>query len=366
MRKLIILIALLAFVYPNAFGQIGGEYTYQFLTLTNSARMAALGGNQVALSDSTDLNVSYNNPSLLMPGMKNMLAINYVNYFAGVNYGYAAYSFGTPLPGNFAVGMHYINYGDFIAAEANGQKTGNFIAAEYALNIIWSNEFKWRYKEKDSSIQDSSGNRFRVLDQKRLTYGITLKPLLTEFESYQSVGFAADLGVSLFSKNGLTVTSLVARNIGTQITTYYDGAERESIPFDLQFGISQKLQHAPIRIAATMQHLQKWDLAKPAEDKTGTAVVYTEDKFTKKFMRHLVLGVELLPSPNFTVRAGYNYQLRQELGMKERMSTVGFSWGFGFKISRFHFNYGSTRYHLSGASNIISVAINLKDDLRRR
>jgi len=366
MRKLIILIVLLVFVYPMAFGQIGGENTYQFLTLTNSARMAALGGNQIAINDSTDLNVSYNNPSLLMSGMKNMLAINYIDYFAGVNYGYAAYSFGTPLPGNVAVGMHYINYGDFIGVDEHGVKTGGFTAAEYALNIIWSNEIKWKYTEKDSSLLASSGDSIRVLNRKRLAYGINLKPIYNVLESYQSIALAADLGVSYFSRNGLTVTSLVARNIGTQITTYYDGAEKESLPFDLQFGISQKLQHAPIRFAATMQHLQKWDLAKPEEDKTGTTVVYTEDNFGKKFMRHLVLGVELLPSPNFTIRAGYNYQLRQELGFKDKMSTVGFSWGFGFHISRFQLSYASARYHVAGASNLISVAINLKDNLRRR
>ena len=130
MRKLIILIAALAFVSPMAFGQIGGENTYDFLNLTNSARMAALGGNQIAINDSTDLNVSYNNPSLLRPEMKNMLVVDYVGYFAGINYGYAAWSFGTPLPGNFAVGMHYINYGSFIEALPDGQKTGaNFNAA---------------------------------------------------------------------------------------------------------------------------------------------------------------------------------------------------------------------------------------------
>lgn len=342
MRRLLFLIILQAIIFPRAFGQIGGESTYDFLTLTNSARMAALGGNQIAINDSVDLNVSYNNPSLLRPEMKNMLALNYVDYFAGVNYGYAAYSFSTPLPGNFAVGMHYINYGKFIEALPNGEKTGaTFNAAEYALNIIWSHEY----------------NRF--------TYGINLKPILSSFESYQSIGFAADLGLSYFSKNRQTVAALVARNIGTQITTYYDGAERESIPFDLQFGVSKRLQHAPIRLAATLQHLQKWDLAKPIEDNSGTTTVLKEENFTKKFMRHMVLGVEILPSPNFTIRAGYNHQIRQELRLDEKMSTVGFSWGFGFRISRFHINYGSARYHLAGASNIISVALNLSDGFRR-
>jgi hypothetical protein len=341
MRKLLYLILLQIFAFQPTFAQIGGEYTYDFLSLTNSARMAALGGNQIALNDSTDLNVSYNNPSLLHSEMKNIIVLNYVGYFDGINYGYAAYSFGTPLPGNFAVGMHYINYGNFIGANEYGDKTGNFTGGEYALNLIWSNQHG------------------------RLAYGINVKPILSSFENYQALGIAADLGLSLYSKNKFSVTSLVARNIGTQISTYYDGAEREAIPFDLQFGISKKLQHAPIRFAITLQHLQKWDLAKPEEDKTGPNVVYVEENFGKKLMRHTVFGVELLPSPNLTLRAGYNYQLRQEMKLNERMSTVGFSWGFGMRISRFQLSYGSARYHLAGSSNLISVALNLNEGFKR-
>ncbi len=342
MRKLILITILQILIFTSVRGQIGGEYTYDFLNLTNSARMAALGGNQVAIDDPADLNVSYNNPSLLNTEMRNQLSLNYVGYFAGINYGYASYSFGTPLPGNFAVGVHYINYGKFTEATETGQKTGStFGAAEYALNLIWSNRF----------------NQF--------TYGINLKPILSTMENYQSYGLAADIGITYFSKNQGTTLAFVARNVGTQLKTYYDGAEKESIPFDLQFGISQRLQHAPVRFAATMQHLQKWNLAKPTEDNSGTTTVYTEDSFTKKLMRHVVLGVELFPSPNFTIRAGYNYQLRQEMKLDEKMSTVGFSWGFGFRIKRFQINYGSARYHLAGSSNLISIAINLNDGLRR-
>ncbi|HET6559372.1 MAG TPA: hypothetical protein VFG54_18755, partial [Prolixibacteraceae bacterium] len=203
MRKLIVLIALVVFTFPVVFGQIGGESTYQFLELTNSARMAALGGNQVAINDSTDLNVSYNNPSLLMPGMQNMLSVNYVGYFAGIRYGYGAYSFKSPLPGNFAVGMHYINYGEFIEALPNGEKTGaTFNAAEYALNLIWSNEIKLNSTKKDSTLYASSTDSAKMMDKRRLTYGVNVKPILSAFESYQSVGIAADLGISYFSRNG--------------------------------------------------------------------------------------------------------------------------------------------------------------------
>lgn len=341
MRKLLFLSIILFISSKLAVSQIGGEYSFDFLNLANSARMASLGGNQIALNDSTDLNVSHNNPALLRPGMANLISLNYVNYFAGIKYGYAAFSFESPVPGNFALGMQYINYGSFIEALPNGVKTGaTFTAGEYALNIIWSHE---------------AG---------RFLYGINLKPILSSFENYQSVAIAGDLGLSFLSKNRLGVVSLVARNFGTQLTRYYDGAEKQPLPFDLQFGISQKLQHAPIRFAATLQHLQKWDLAKPEINFTSSGTTYIEESFTKKFMRHLVLGVELLPSPNFTLRAGYNYQLRQEMKLDERLSTVGFSWGFGVRVSRFQLNYGSSRFHIAGSSNILSLAINLGEKYR--
>ena len=339
MTKQLILL-LLVFTTISSKAQIGGESTYEFLNLPNSARMAALGGNQVAINDSTDLNVAYNNPALLHANMDNMLLINYVNYFDDIKFGYASYAKDYGEIGVFALGMHYINYGKFTYAEVSGERSGTFKAAEYAMSIIWSRSF----------------NRFQV--------GATLKPILSSFEAYQSFGLALDLGVSYASLEKLTNVAIVLKNMGGQITTYYEGAKRENIPFDIQMGFSKRLAHAPLRITATMQHLQKWKLAQAEEVDNGFETTLKKDGFGKMFMRHLLLGVELLPSENFTVRAGYNYQRRQELLFEDKASTVGFSWGFGFKINRFHFNYGSARYHLAASSNHVSIAIQLGDSFR--
>ncbi|WP_299577198.1 type IX secretion system protein PorQ [uncultured Sunxiuqinia sp.] len=335
--KQLILLALI-FATLQVRAQIGGENTYEFLNLPNSARMAALGGNQIAINDSTDLNVAYNNPSLLHAEMDNKLLLNYINYFDDIQFGYASYAKNYGQAGVFALGMHYINYGKFVYADEFGERGGTFKAAEYALNILWSKSF----------------NRLRV--------GATLKPILSSFEAYQSFGVAIDLGVSYASPNRLSNVALVFRNIGSQVTTYYDGAERESIPFDIQLGFSKRLEHAPLRLSATLQHLQKWELAQPKENDNGFESTIQKDSFGKQFMRHLLLGIELLPTENLTLRAGYNYQRRQELIFNDKASTVGFSWGFGFKINRFHFNYGSARYHLAASSNHISVAINLNEN----
>ena len=339
-RYLLILFFIINFLTAEA--QIGGETTYQFLELTNSARVAALGGNQVALNDSTDLNLPYHNPSLLHKQMNNMLLVNYVNYLADVNYGYVSYSRSYDSIGNFAVGMHYINYGDFQEATEYGELTGNhFKAAEYALNLIYSNHYK------------------------RLNYGINLKPVLSVLESYQSFGIAADLGINYQSKNRFTSLALVARNIGSQITTYYQDGDREPIPFDIQAGISRRLEHAPVIFSLTLQHLNHWDLADTEEDdddELDITINDPEESISKQFMRHVVFGVELLPSKSFIIRAGYNYQRRQELKFDENLSTVGMSIGFGVKIKRFRFDFATSRFHLAGSSNLFSLAINLNNN----
>ena len=326
----------------RGFAQIGGEKTYQFLELTNSARIASLGGVQVALADTSDLNLPFHNPSLLNQGMNKTILANYVNYLADINYGYISYARSYEGLGNFALGMHYLNYGKFREANEIGELSGlNFSAAEYALNIIYSYNYK------------------------KLRFGANLKPLLSKFENYQSVGIACDVGLSYLSKSGLTNVGIVARNFGTQLKTYYNGGNKESIPFNLQAGISKKLEHAPIVFSVTLQNLTNWDLANPepgalSDNLEETINIYErEEGFAKQIMRHTVIGLELLPSKNFTIRGGYNYQRRQELKFDENLSTVGFSLGFGVKVKRFRFDFASARYHLAGSSNLFSIAINL-------
>ena len=75
----------------SANAQIGGNNTFEFLNLPISARVAALGGNLISAKDN-DLNVVITNPALLTDSMSDNVALSYVNYFADVNYGYAAYA----------------------------------------------------------------------------------------------------------------------------------------------------------------------------------------------------------------------------------------------------------------------------------
>lgn len=326
--------------------QKGGESTYSFLGLTNSARVAALGGELVSLMDD-DINLVFHNPGLLTSGMHNHLTVNYVNYFAGVNYGYASYGYSLEDIGNFALGMHYVNYGTFDRTDELGQSQGTFRASEYAMNLVYSRQFL-----------DSS-----------LTAGVNLKPIFSSFEQYSSFGVAVDLGVSYHHRATLTTVGLVLKNIGTQITSYT--GNREKLPFEIQAGITQGLEHAPFRFSMTLQHLERWDLSYTLPDEQESVTVGNEakksgfDVFGDKLMRHVVFGVELLIGQNFHVDLGYNYKRRKEMKVNVRPGMVGFSMGFGFRVSKFHFAFGRASYHLAGGTNHFSLTTNLSDFYRK-
>ena len=142
----------------------------------------------------------------------------------------------------------------------------------------------------------------------------------------------------------------------------------ESLPFELLIGASQKLRHAPFRFVGTYQQLQTTNLyySRPRQ----TITFFGEDeqesisafeRVGKELVSHLIIGVEFIPVKNFYLRGGYNFQRRNELKIEERASTVGFSWGIGIKINKFHINYSRATYHLVGASSHFSVSTDLDD-----
>lgn len=329
----------------NVFSQIGGTYTYAFLNQTNSARVAALGGKSVSIADG-DLNMPFHNPSLLSEQQDNHLVMNYVGYFADIKYGYVSYAKSFDSIGNFAVGLHYMDYGEFQYADIYGERSGYFDAAEYALNIIYSRRI-------DSFI----------------TVGANLKPVYTSFESYQSFGLLADIGINYYHPIKLFSASLVLKNFGSQITKYYSDGEREKVPFEIQAGISQKLAHAPFRLSLTLQHLQKWNLQYESDLEDNNSFIEEElvttsgkiGNFGDNLLRHAILGLEFMPGKNFYTAFGYNYQRRQDMKLSSLPAMVGFSWGFGLKLSKFHFSYGRATYHLAGASNHFSISTNLSE-----
>ncbi|HEY4785763.1 MAG TPA: type IX secretion system protein PorQ [Bacteroidales bacterium] len=345
MKKLLVLI-LLTPVYFFGYSQVGGRHAYEFLNLVSSPRVAALGGKYVSSFDD-DLSVVYHNPSVLNSDMDHHLSLNYVNYYAGVKYGYISYARKLNEKKNIAFGIQYINYGTFTKADPNGVITGTFTAAEYAFNIAVSQPI------------DSF-----------LSIGADARPILSIYESYQSVGLSTDIGLTYHNPGKLYTLALVVRNFGTQIKTY---STYETLPFEIQAGFTQKLRYAPFRFSITAQHLETPDMSSPAlvddnQNLTPDVQPVTKhviDKIADNVMRHLIFGVEFIPVSSFYIRAGYNYQRRQELKLDSHPSTVGLSWGFGLSISRFQISFARATYHVAGSTTHIAVATDLSSFYKR-
>ena len=344
LRRMVTLILLFMAVWClNA--QPGGK-AFQFLDVTNSARVAAIGGKAPAIFDD-DLNMPFHNPALLNDQMHNHVVLNYVDYFAGIHYGYASYARSYEGIGNFAAGIHYLNYGKFQGADETGSLTGTFRAADYALNIMFS----------------------RKLDS-LFSVGINLKPIYSSLESYNSFALAIDAGIVYHNPDWMFTSALVFRNAGIQISKYYPNGERESLPFDIQLGVSQGLRHAPLRFFIMADHLEKWNLTyQTAEDIKNAVNELTDetseksrfDIFSDRFMRHITLGTEILLGKNLFFSFGYNYRRRQEMKIDSKPGMVGFSWGASIRISKFRISYGRPVTHLAGGSNHFSLSMDLDE-----
>ncbi len=344
-RKLLILLAIL--FSSSVFSQTGGDYIFRFLDLPNSARIASLGGKQVSIFDD-DLNFVNSNPSLLNGSMSNQLAMNYINYLADINYGTVAYARTFDGIGNFALGLNYFDYGELTYADELGVQGGNFKASDFNINASYSRP-----------ILDSL---FHV--------GGTIKAINSKYESYNSFGLALDAGLTYHNANRLFTAALVFKNLGFQVNTYYGPTGQEPLPFEIQLGISQKLKYAPFRFSILVQHLETPDLSykteQDLEDEVDpiTGEQKEEDKlanFADNVMRHLVFGLEFLPTKNFHIDIGYNYKRRQELKIADKPGASGFSYGFGLKLYKFRISYGRARYHLAGASNHFTLNVNLSE-----
>jgi hypothetical protein len=235
--------------------------------------------------------------------------------------------------GTAVAGIQYINYGSFIEANEFGDILGNFTAAEYTLNLSYSYNL------------DST-----------LSIGATLRPVYSVLERYTSWGIGSDFGIHYHPLGNRLTLTIVARNLGTQLTTYATPG-REKLPFEVLAGMTLKLKHAPFRLHLTTRNLQRYNLRPASEsalpanagflDKTGSVIVHGLD--------HVLAGVEFVPGDLLAIRIGYNFLRRTELRMDDYGGATGFSFGAGLNLGRMTIDYALASYHVSGLTHSISL-----------
>ena len=324
----------------NTIAQVGGEATYQFLNLVGSPRQAALGG-KVFTNVDYDVTQGLWNPAAINIEMDNQLALNYSSYLGGIGYGTAAYAYTWDRrTQTFHAGVTYINYGSFDGYDENGISTGSFTGNEAALSVGYA----------------------RQIGRTDFYAGGNLKIITSVLEQYNSVGVAIDAGIMYINEDLDFLATVVVRNAGTQLKTY--AGQNEPLPFEVAVGLSQTLEHMPLRWHLTFDNLQKWPIGRPnpARDEIDLDGNRTQENvsFFNNLLRHTIIGAELFPDRGFNIRVGYNFRRAEELRILDQRNFSGLSFGVGIKLNKMRFSYTHARYTSAGNASFFGLQINLQ------
>lgn len=330
---------LLLLSFSQLTAQIGGQYVYDFLNLPASARAAALGGAFIAVKDD-DPSLSLQNPALLNKEMSGFAGLSAVGYHGEAFYSNAFYVTDYKENAMLQFNLQYMDYGSFELTDEAGNQLGRFNAGELALSV----------------------NAAQQLNE-QLHLGVGLTVVNAAYESYHSLGVGANMALLYHSEDELFAATVNVRQLGYQVIAFDEN--REPMPLDVQVGVSKKFENMPLRFSVVAHNLHRPDLtyddpfrSSQIDLATGNRI-QDEIPFSERIFRHMIFAGELVFSPNFHLRIGYNHMRRKEMAIENRQGLVGFSWGFGMRVKKFHIHYGSGAYHLSGMNNHFTLATNL-------
>ena len=315
MRKGLFVVISLLLAVATATAQESQE-VYSFLRLPVSAHAAALGGDNITLTDD-DPTLLFHNPALINGVTDKSLNLNFMTYMEGAKTASASFVKAYQERATWGVSAQYMDYGSMKETTASNEQTGEFSARDIAL-----------------------AGSFAYMLTNSISGGITARFVSSTIASYSSAAVAVDLGVNYLDEERGWSLSAVAKNLGGQVKAYDEDFER--IPIDLQIGATKRLTGSPLRFSATLSRLNNWD--------TG-------------LIHHLAVGADLLLGDNIYVAAGYNFRRAKEMKISddegESSHGAGFSIGAGLQLERFKLQAAYAKYHVSAYSLLINVTYSL-------
>ncbi len=336
MHRFILYILCLTYIGAEA-QTLGGNAVFHFISMPNTAQTSALGG--INISDiNKDVGMSFHNPSMLKDDMHQQVNTSFHSFLAGIrNYSLTSAYHLESLNSNMAIGINYFDYGTLTQTDAAGNILGSFRPVDYVVQWMASR----KYHEK-------------------LRYGLTMKYIQSNYGQYRSSGLAFDLGLSYYDSLHQWQASVVVKNMGTQLTTYDGNSRKAELPFDIQAGITKRLENAPFQFSLTAHQLQAFNTYyndttfRAAEGENG----YANNSTLQKIFSHIVISAKVFLGSQMEIYSGYNFQRRQDLnGYNISSGLNGFSLGTGFFLKKFHIRY-ATGFYQSNTYHQFSLNLN--------
>ena len=292
------------------------QEVYTFLRLPVSAHAAALGGDNITISDD-DPTMIFHNPALISNTSDKSINLNFMTYMEGAKSASASFIKAWGERATWGVSAQYMDYGSMKEMTIDNIEVGTFSAKDIAI-----------------------AGTFAYLLGNRWSGGITLRVISSSIAGYNSMAIATDLGLNYLDDERGWSISAVAKNLGGQVKAFQDTYEK--IPFDLQVGISKEFNAAPLRFSATFSRLNRWDTS---------------------FIQHLAIGADVFIGESVYIAAGYNFRRREEMKISEGDSSsshgAGLSIGAGLTLKRFKLGVAYAKYHVSASSLLINATYSL-------
>ncbi len=317
---------------------LGGNSVFNFLKLSNTPQLTALGGVNIS-QPSDDIGLAFNNPALLKPSMHTQMNAVFNDFYSGIKVYHLSLGYrNEKINTNFSWGLNYFDYGNVSETDASGNVFGKFRPRDWVMQVSASRAYmeKWNY-------------------------GATLKFISSSYGQYSSNGLALDIGILFHDSSKLFSASVVAKNMGTQLKKY-EGTDADDLPFDLQIGLTKRLAKAPFSFSLTAQRLQQFDIS--YNDTLFNNENGFENGNDKKFsfdklLNHFVLATTVYLGDKVEVMAGYNFLRRKELGFGDTGNGLnGFSLGAGVLLGKLQIRYARAYYQNNSAFN--QLGLNLK------
>lgn len=332
-------------MYHFTSGQVvGGENTFEFLRLSQSPHITALGGISV-VSPASDASMVNANPALLRPEFHTTLDLNFNYYYSKTRVTNLNYAFHSErLKTTFGLGLNYLDYGSFTITDQIGYGQGSFRAADYNLQVSASKGYleKWRY-------------------------GATLKYAHSSLLSAKSAALLADIGIVYADTNSQWYIGTAVKNAGVTLKRYNTNIA-QTLPLDFQVGITKKFKKAPFSIMVLAHHLHQWNIRydNPA-DRVDNELLFdnsatdTKEKsyFADKLFRHFVFALDINLGKRLELSAGYNHMRRSELAISDKKGMSGFSFGAGVYLNKFVLHYAQSYFHITGAYHQLGLSLKL-------
>lgn len=321
-RLLGVLLALA--LLPASSSAQGSSSVFDFLNLPTSSHAMALGGKNLSLIED-DASLIFQNPALMSSVSDKTLNLNFLTYMQGSKAGNISYVQAQGERGTWSAMAQFVGYGDMDETDSEG----NIIGTERML---------------DMNI--SGGYSYLLSD--RWAGGVSGKFLYSYYAGYSSIALAVDLGLNYYNSDKDFSFSVVAANLGGQVSAF--GEIAESLPMDLQLGLSKGLGQLPVRLHLTFYDMFRWSkdyYYNPDGNLNGFQI----------FLNHINLGADItLYQGRFWLGLGYNFRRGQEMKAGGSSHAAGLTLGAGINIKKLKLGVAYGNYHIGAPTLSFTLA----------